>query len=102
MPFATVEAGSVSLGAVDEREFMHLVKETEAGLTETVRRALFALEEAAAFDVIERFDTADELVDKVNGWEGVRVPEPVARKVRSGEPPFDVRERVVLQRLRVL
>jgi len=101
-PFATVEAGAVSLGAVDEREFMRIVEQTETGLAETIRRGLFALEDAVTFDVIERFDAADELVDTVDGWEGVRVPPLLARKVRSAPPPFDVRERVLLQRLRVL
>jgi SAM-dependent methyltransferase len=100
-PFATLEAGGVRLGSIDEREFMRIVEATEAGLATTVRRGLFAPEEALRFDVIERFDTADELVEKVDGWEGVRVPTRLARRVRAGEPPFDVRERVVLQRFRV-
>jgi hypothetical protein len=100
-PFATVEADGVSLGALDEHEFMRIVRATERGLAEVVRAGLFALEEAVTFDVIERFDSAADLVEKVNGWEGVRVPRALATRARSGEPPFDVRERVVLQRFRV-
>ena len=101
-PFATVEAGGAGLGALDEREFMELVAETEAGLDETVQAGLFTLEEAVRFDVLERFDSADELVRKVDDdWFGVSVPKLVARAVRAGSAPFDIRERVVLQRFRV-
>lgn len=32
---------------------------------------------------------------------GVSVPAHVARAVRAGGPPFDIRERVVLKRFRV-
>jgi hypothetical protein len=101
-PFATVEAGRVSLGPLDEREFMHIVAETEAGLAEAVRRGLFVLEEAITFDVLERFQSARELVRKVNeDWLGVSVPKSLARAVRAGNAPLDIRERVVLQRFRV-
>ncbi len=100
-PFATVEAAGVSLGAVDEREFMRTVDKTERGLAEVVRRGLFAPEEEITFDVVERFDSAAELIETVDGWDGVRVPRALARRVRSGNPPFDVRERVVLRRFRV-
>jgi hypothetical protein len=102
-PFATVEAGGVSLGALDEGEFMEMVAETEASLDETVRLGRFAFEEAVRFDVLERFDSADELVSKVDDdWFGVSVPVPVARAVRAGSAPFDIRERVLLQRFRVV
>jgi hypothetical protein len=101
-PFATVEAGGEAVGPLDEREFMELVAETEAGLEESVQSGLFALEDAVRFDVLERFESADELVRKVDDdWFGVSVPEPVACAVRAGGAPFDIRERVVLQRFRV-
>jgi hypothetical protein len=101
-PFATVEAGGVALGPLDEREFMEIVAETETGLDATVESGLFALEDAVRFDVLERFESADELVRKVDDdWFGVSVPEAIARAVRAGSAPFDIRERVVLQRFRV-
>lgn len=101
-PFATVEAGGVPLGSLDESEFMEIVAATEAGLDATVRLGLFILEDAVGFDVLERFDSADELVRKVDDdWFGVLVPEAVARAVRAASAPFDLRERVVLQRFRV-
>jgi hypothetical protein len=101
-PFATVEAGGLSLGALDEREFMELVAETEARLGETVELGLFAFELAVTFDVLERFESPDELVRKVDeDWFGVSVPTEVARAVRAADPPFDIRERVLLRRFRI-
>jgi hypothetical protein len=101
-PFATVEAGGSSLGSLDEGEFMELVAETEEKLEQTVRRGLFELEDSVTFDVLERFDSPEELVRKVdNDWVGVTVPERVAQAVRAGSPPFDIREGVLLQRFRV-
>lgn len=101
-PFGTVESGGVPLGSLDEEEFMRLVAETEAKLHETVSLGLFAFEHAMTIDVLERFDSADELVRKVDDdWFGVSVPDPVARAVRAGVAPFDIRERVLLQRFRV-
>jgi hypothetical protein len=101
-PFAAVEAGGLPLGPLDEREFMELVAETEARLGETVALGLFAAEDAVTFDVLERFESPDELVQKVDDdWFGVSVPDEVARAVRAGSPPYDIRERVLLQRFRV-
>ena len=102
VPFGTLEAGGVPLGPLDAREFDGLIEATEAQLAETVRQGLFAPEEEVTFEVVERFDTADELLEKVDGWLGVSVPDALASRVRAGEPPFDVRERVVLRRFRVL
>jgi hypothetical protein len=101
-PFATVEGGGVPLGALDESDFMEIVAATEASLRQTLRMGLFALEEARTLDVVERFDTADELVDAVRDWVAVSIPDEVAGSVRASLSPFDIRERVVLQRFRVL
>ena len=101
-PFATVEGAGVRLGALDESDFMQIVAATEAGLNETLRLGLFALEKRCTFDVVERFDTADELVDAVADWLGVCIPNRVAERVRASAPPFDIRERVLLQRFQVL
>lgn len=101
-PFATVEGAGVRLGALDESDFMQVVAATEAGLNETLRLGLFALEKRRTFDVVERFDTADDLVDAVADWLGVSIPNRVAERVRASAPPFDIRERVLLQRFQVL
>jgi hypothetical protein len=102
LPFATAEARGSSFGAFEEREFMAMVAETEAGVDEVVGRGLFALERELAFDVLERFDSAGELLETVSGWEGFHVSARLARRIRSAAPPVDVRERVVLSRFRAI
>jgi hypothetical protein len=101
-PNATAESGGRSLGAFDEREFMQVVAATEAGLEETVGRGLFAPDREIRFDVLERFEDAAELLETVASWEGFRVPPVLSRRVRSARPPIDIRERVVLRRLRTV
>ncbi len=102
LPFATAEARGSSLGAFEEHEFMAMVAEAEAGLDEVVGRGLFVLERELDFDVLERFDGAEELLETVAGWDGFDVPVSVARRVLAAEPPVDVRERVLLRRFRAL
>jgi hypothetical protein len=101
-PFATVEGGGLPLGALDESDFMEIVAATEAGLRKTLNLGLFALEEARTLDVVERFDTADELADAVEDWAGVSISDQIAASVRASLSPFDIRERLLLQRFRVL
>jgi hypothetical protein len=101
-PFATVEGAGVRLGALDESDFMQVVAATETGLNETLRLGWFALEQRGTFDVVERFDTADELVDAVGDWAGVHLPAELAERARASAPPFDIRERVLLQRFQAL
>jgi hypothetical protein len=102
-PFASVEAGGRQLGSLDEAEFMELVSETEAGLEQAVTLGLFARQKALRFEVVERFDDGEELLRKIDeDWFGTFVPPELADAVRAEQPPFDLRERVVLQRLRVV
>jgi hypothetical protein len=96
-PSTRVERAGVSLGELDDAEFMELVAVTRAKLEEA---ALFTLETELEFDWLERYDSADELLDEVKEWEGCRVPPAVAERIRAAEPPLDIWERVVLRRFR--
>jgi len=96
-PSTRVEVRGESLGELDDAEFMALVVETEAPLWET---DLFSLEEELEFDWLERFDSAEELIETVSSWEWSRVPAEVAERVREVDGPVDIWERVVLRRFR--
>ena len=50
------------------------------------------------FDWLERFDSGEELIEDVESWGDVRIPEDLAARIRSAEPPVDLWERVVLRR----
>src|SRR5688572_23875514 len=98
-PSTRIEVDGVSLGELDDAEFMTLVEETEAPLMET---DLFSLEEEVEFDWLERFDSGDELIEAVSSWEWTQVPPDVAERARAVEGPVDIWERVVLRRYRAV
>jgi hypothetical protein len=102
VPFATAEAGGATLGRFDEREFVATVRATEAGMEEAVRIGLFEQERELRFDVLDRFEDADELLETVAEWDGFHIPKALARRIRAAPVPIDIRERVVLRRLRAL
>jgi hypothetical protein len=99
-PSTRVEVDGRSLGELDDAEFMEAVAQTEAGLEETVAEGLFVFETEREFDWLERFDSGQELIEDVESWGDVRIPERVAARILSAEPPVDLWERVVLRRFR--
>jgi hypothetical protein len=96
-PSTRIEVRGESLGELDDTEFMGLVEATEAPLAET---ELFSFEEELEFDWLERFDTAEELIETVSSWEWSEIPAKVVERVREVEGPVDIWERVVLRRFR--
>jgi hypothetical protein len=96
-PSTRAEVDGRSLGEFDDTEFMDIVRVTEAPLVEG---DLFALEAELEFDWLERFESAEELLEDVGLWEGCRIPETLAANIREAEPPIDIWERVVLRRYR--
>ena len=96
-PSTRAEVDGRSLGEFDDTEFMNVVRVTEAPL---VDGDLFALEAELEFDWLERFESAEELLEEVGLWEGCRIPETLAANIREAEPPIDIWERVVLRRYR--
>jgi len=97
-PSTRAEVGGRSLGEFDDSEFMDTVAQTEAALEQTVTEGLFVLETELEFDWLERFDSGEELIEDIESWGDVRIPEDLAARIRSAEPPVDLWERVVLRR----
>jgi hypothetical protein len=101
-PATRAEVDGRSLGEFDDSEFMETVARTEAGLDQTVADGLFVFETEVEFDWLERFDSGEELIEDVESWGDVRIPEELAARIRSAEPPVDLWERVVLRRFRAV
>ena len=99
-PSTRAEVRGRSLGDFDDSEFMDTVAQTEAGLNHTVTEGLFSFDTELEFDWLERFESAEELLEEVGLWEGCRIPETLAANIREAEPPIDIWERVVLRRYR--
>ena len=96
-PSTRIEVRGESLGELDDTEFMGLVEATEAPLAES---ELFSFEEELEFDWLERFDSAEELIETVSSWEWSEIPAKLVDRVREVRGPVDIWERVVLRRFR--
>ena len=88
------------LGVVDEREFFRVVRATERELQKTVDAGLFVLEAETELDVIERFDTVDELFETTDEWGDIHFSKRLRARIRRSTPPIDLHERLVLRRYR--
>jgi hypothetical protein len=93
-------AGGKDLGVVDEREFFRLVRATERELQKTVADGLFALEDEAELDVIERFATLEELFETTDEWDDIHLSKRLRARLERATPPIDFHERLVLRRYR--
>jgi hypothetical protein len=93
-------AGGKDLGVVDEREFFRLVRATERELQKTVADGLFALEDEVELDVIERFDTLEELFETTDEWDNIHLSKRLRARLERATPPIDFHERLVLRRYR--
>jgi hypothetical protein len=93
-------AGGKDLGVVDEREFFRLVRATERELQKSVADGLFALEDEAELDVIERFATLEELFETTDEWDDIHLSKRLRARLERATPPIDFHERLVLRRYR--
>ena len=93
-------AGGKDLGVVDEREFFRVVRATERELQKTVADGLFALEDEVELDVIERFDTLEELFETTDEWDNIHLSKRLSARLERATPPIDFHERLVLRRYR--
>jgi hypothetical protein len=94
-----VEAAGGALGVIEEREWLRVdLPNAEARLRDVIRDGLFALEAEEEFELLQHFDTADELVEAKSD---LLEEQPVlVREIRAATPPFFTREDFVLRRLR--
>jgi hypothetical protein len=95
-------AGGKDLGVVDEREFFRAVRATERELRRTVDAGLFVPGAETELDVIERFDTLDELFETVEEWGDIHFSKRLRGRLQRATPPIDLRERLVLRRYRAI
>jgi hypothetical protein len=90
------------LGVVDERKFFRVARRTERELERTVADGLFVLEKQTELDVIERFDTLEELWETVDEWGDIHFSNRLRLRIARSTPPVDLHERLVLRRYRAL
>ena len=102
VPPTPIELHGAELGEVDEREFIPILRATEGELERTVRDGLFVHEREVRLEVLEHFESGDELLQHAEGWENIRLPPEVAQRARGASEPLVIRHRLVLRRLRAV
>jgi hypothetical protein len=89
------------VGVIREPDFIGRdLPNAEARLKQAIAEGLYAPEAEVEFDVLQHFDTADELLEAKEEHVGAQAS--LVRRIRATQPPFVLREHVVLRRLRAL
>jgi hypothetical protein len=85
-----VRAGRRGLGFVDTRKFAAVVEAMNDGVEQTVAEGLFEEVRTLRRHVAERFDDAAEALEEADGWEHLRLPAAVRRRLRqTDETPVE-------------
>jgi hypothetical protein len=95
-------AEGCDLGVVDERQFFVLVRATERELRRVVAEGLFELTAERELQVLERFESADDLFETAADWGNIFISKRLRARILRAKPPIDLRERLVLRRYRAL
>ena len=99
-PSGRIVSGTQMLGRIDEREFFETVRATEAGMQAAITEGLFHFEAKVERDVIERFDTADDLIETAEEWGDIKIPARVLDRLAAAPGPIDLVENVTFRRFR--
>lgn len=96
-----IEAQGSILGVVPEPEHIATVlPNVERAIQVALDEGLYALEATTELDVLQHFDTADEVVERyAEHFEGEQA---LVERIRGARPPFVAREHAVLRRFRAL
>jgi hypothetical protein len=80
-----VRAGSRGLGFVDTRRFAEVLEAMNRSLEQTVSEGLFEELRTLRRHVAERFDDAAEALEEADGWEHLRMPAALRRRLQKAE-----------------
>ena len=96
-----VEAGERIVGVIREPEFVDRdLPNAEAAVEQVIGEGLYEIETDIDFDVLQHFDTAQDLLDKEAHH--LATQQELVEVIRITRPPLFLREHVVLRRLRAL
>ncbi len=101
-PRPAVETSAGRAGTLDMRDWGKIIEAVDERVAETMDSGLWMNEGEHAYVVTDTFQSGDELIDTVKTWQGTRVPEALARRLRAGEGPAYVHQDVRLRVLRAL
>ena len=96
-----VRAGERGLGFVDTRRFERVLAAMDASVREVLEEGKFAEVRSLRRHVTERFDTAAEVLEEADGWEHLRLPAAVRRRLRATEAsPVELIDTIAYRLLR--
>jgi hypothetical protein len=78
-----VRAGERGLGFVDTRKFGVVVQAMDERVESVLAEGLFEDVKALRRHVVERYDNASEALEEADGWEYLRLPSGVRRRLRE-------------------
>lgn len=85
-----VRAGRRGLGFVDTTKFSRIVDAMNEGVRQTVSEGLLEEVRTLRRHVAERFDNGAEALEEAEGWENLRLPAAVRRRLReTDESPVE-------------
>jgi hypothetical protein len=80
-----VRAGSRGLGFVDAKKFARVIAAMDEGVDVIRDEGLVRELRTARRQVVERFDDAEEALEEADGWQNLRLPAAVRRRLREAE-----------------
>ena len=80
-----VRAGRRGIGFVDTRRFAAVVEAMNDGVEQTIAEGLVEEVKTLRRHVAERFDDAAEALEEADGWEHLRLPAAVRRRLLQAE-----------------
>jgi hypothetical protein len=96
-----VLAGGKGIGFVDTRKFRDVLEAMNECVDESVSRGLFEELRSLRRHVVERFDTAAEALEEADGWDNLRLPASVRRRLQDTDAtPIDFIDTVRYRLLR--
>lgn len=95
-----VRAGPDGVGFVDVSQFAAVLDRMDEGVASIVAGGLLAEERTLRRHVVERFDTPEELLEEADGWENLRLPPAVRRRVQAAEGPLELVDAVLYRLFR--
>jgi hypothetical protein len=96
----TVRTESRGLGFVDVSQFVEVLDAMERGVAAVVREGLLTEVRTLRRHVVERFDSPQELLEEADGWDNLRLPGPVRRKVRQARGPVELVDTILYRLFR--
>jgi hypothetical protein len=96
-----IRAGGRGLGFVDTGAFVEVLEAMENGVQQIVGEGLLVEVDSLRRHVVERFDTAAEALEEADGWENLRLPATLRRRLRTTrESPVEMIDTVVYRLFR--